>query len=394
MSSFNNHKWTLALLPLAVMLTACGQQGEQGEQAAGHGAMPPMPVSVVKMAAADVPVVTEYVGQAVGSREVEVRARVSGILQKRAYTEGASVRAGDVLFQLDAAPYQAALEQAEATLKLEEAKLIRAQQDHDRVLPLFKENAVSQKDRDDAVAALASAKASVAAARAAMKSAQINLGYTRVTAPISGVTSAEARSEGSLVQPGDAGLLTKISQLDPIYVKFSLSDNDVLKNQQLAASGKLRQPEGGRYIVSLKLPDGSTYGREGRINFADRVIDPTTGTSAARASFVNPEGTVRAGQFVRVELKGSVRLNALVVPQKAVLTSQQGKMVWVVGKDNTVEARPLQISDSANNGFIVESGLKAGDLVITDNLIKLRPGAKVVPQAAAANVAAPAAAQG
>jgi membrane fusion protein (multidrug efflux system) len=208
------------------------------------------------------------------------------------------------------------------------------------------------------------------------------------------VTSAEARSEGSLVQPGDAGLLTKISQLDPIYVKFSLSDNDVLKNQQLAASGKLRQPEGGRYIVSLKLPDGSTYGREGRINFADRVIDPTTGTSAARASFVNPEGTVRAGQFVRVELKGAVRLNALVVPQKAVLTSQQGKMVWVVGKDNTVEARPLQISDSANNGFIVESGLKAGDLVITDNLIKLRPGAKVVPQAAAANVAAPAAAQG
>lgn len=391
MSSFNNHKWTLALLPLAVMLTACGQQGEQ---ATGHGAMPPMPVSVVKMATADVPVVTEYVGQAVGSREVEVRARVSGILQKRAYTEGASVRAGDVLFQLDAAPYQAALEQAEATLKLEEAKLIRAQQDHDRVLPLFKENAVSQKDRDDAVAALASAKASVAAARAAMKSAQINLGYTRVTAPISGVTSAEARSEGSLVQPGDAGLLTKISQLDPIYVKFSLSDNDVLKNQQLAASGKLRQPEGGRYIVSLKLPDGSTYGREGRINFADRVIDPTTGTSAARASFVNPEGTVRAGQFVRVELKGAVRVGALVVPQKAVLTSQQGKMVWVVGKDNTVEARPLQISDSANNGFIVESGLKAGDLVITDNLIKLRPGAKVVPQAAAANVAAPAAAQG
>ncbi len=391
MSSFNNHKWTLALLPLAVMLTACGQQGEQ---AAGHGAMPPLPVSVVKMAAADVPVVTEYVGQAVGSREVEVRARVSGILQKRAYTEGASVRAGDLLFQLDAAPYQAALEQAEAALKLEEAKLIRAQQDYDRVLPLFKENAVSQKDRDDAVAALASAKASVAAARAAMKSAQINLGYTRVTAPISGVTSAEARSEGSLVTPGDAGLLTKISQLDPIYVKFSLSDNDVLKNQQLAASGKLRQPEGGRYIVSLKLPDGSTYGREGRINFADRVIDPTTGTSAARASFDNPEGTVRAGQFVRVELKGAVRLNALVVPQKAVLTSQQGKMVWVVGKDNSVEARPLQISDSANNGFIVESGLKAGDLVITDNLIKLRPGAKVVPQAAAANVAAPAAAQG
>lgn len=380
MSSYNQ-KWTLAILPLAVLLTACGQQG-----GAAKGAMPPLPVSVIKMAETDVPVSNEFVGQAVGSREVEVRARVSGILQKRAYTEGSSVKAGDLLFQLDAAPYQAAVEQAEAALKLQEAALIRAQQDHDRVLPLFKENAVSQKDRDDAVAALASAKASVAAARAALKSAQINLGYTRVTAPISGVTSAETRSEGSLVQPGDAGLLTRISQLDPIYVKFSLSDNDVLRNQKLAAAGKLRQPEGGRYTVALKLPDGSTYGREGRINFADRVIDPATGTSAARASFANPEGSVRAGQFVRVELKGAVRLNALVVPQKAVLTSQQGKMVWVVGKDNVVEARPLQISDSAHNGFIVESGLKAGDLVITDNLIKLRPGAKVAPKAVAANL--------
>jgi membrane fusion protein (multidrug efflux system) len=340
-----------------------------------------MPVSVKTMQAADVALVSEYVAQTSGSREVEVRARVSGILQKRAYTEGSTVKAGDLLFQIDAAPYQAAVDQAAAALKLQEASLIRAQQDHDRVIPLFKENAVSQKDRDDAVAALASAKASVAAARAGLKSAQINLDYTRVTAPIGGVTSAEVRSEGSLVQPGEGGLLTRISQLDPIHVKFSLSDNDVLKAQKLAAEGKLRLPAGNRYTVSLKLPDGAQYGRDGVIDFADRVIDPATGTSAARATFANPQGQLRPGQFVRVQLKGATRLGALVVPQQAVLSSQQGKMVWVVGKDNTAEPRPLQLGEATPAGFIVESGLKAGEQVIVDNLIKLRPGAKVVPQA-------------
>jgi len=366
---------------VALLLAACGQQQPQGGMG---GNMPPMPVSIVEMKPADVPVSTEYVAQTSGSREVEVRARVSGILQKRAYTEGAAVKAGDMLFQIDSAPYQAAVEQAAAALKLQEANLIRAQQDYDRVLPLFKENAVSQKDRDDAVAALASAKASVAAARAALKTAQINLDYTRVTAPISGITSAEVRSEGSLVQAGEGSLLTKISQLDPIYVKFSLSDNDVLKTQKLAADGKLRLPAGNRYSVSLKLPDGSQYGREGVIDFADRVIDPTTGTSATRATFANPQGQLRPGQFVRVVLKGATRVGALVVPQPAVLSTQQGKMVWVVGKDNKVEPRPLQLADTTaeSGGFIVESGLKAGDKVIIDNLIKLRPGAAVAPQAA------------
>lgn len=369
------------LLPVALLLAACGQQQPQGGMG---GNMPPMPVSIVEMKPADVPVSTEYVAQTSGSREVEVRARVSGILQKRAYTEGAAVKAGDMLFQIDSAPYQAAVEQAAAALKLQEANLIRAQQDYDRVLPLFKENAVSQKDRDDAVAALASAKASVAAARAALKTAQINLDYTRVTAPISGITSAEVRSEGSLVQAGEGSLLTKISQLDPIYVKFSLSDNDVLKTQKLAADGKLRLPAGNRYSVSLKLPDGSQYGREGVIDFADRVIDPATGTSATRATFANPQGQLRPGQFVRVVLKGATRVGALVVPQPAVLSTQQGKMVWVVGKDNKVEPRPLQLADTTaeSGGFIVESGLKAGDKVIIDNLIKLRPGAAVAPQAA------------
>lgn len=377
------------LLPLAVMLAACGKGG--ADQAAGHGGqMPPMPVSVQTMKAADVPLLTEYVAQTSGSREVEVRARVSGILQKRAYTEGSSVKAGDLLFQIDPAPYQAAVDQAAAALKLQEASLIRAQQDHDRVIPLFKENAVSQKDRDDAVAALASAKASVAAARAALKSAQINLDYTRVTAPIGGVTSAEVRSEGSLVQTGDGSLLTRISQLDPIYVKFSLSDNDVLRAQKLAAEGKLRLPAGNRYTVSVKLPDGTQYGRDGVIDYADRVVDPATGTAAARATFANPQGQLRPGQFVRVQLKGATRLGALVVPQQAVLSSQQGKMVWVVGQDGTAQPRPLQLGEATPAGFIVENGLKAGEQVIVDNLIKLRPGAKVVPQAAKPAASAPA----
>lgn len=373
-------------LPLASLLIACGQP-ESGHDGKAAGGMPPMPVKAITLQQQDVPLITEYAARISGSREVEVRARVSGILQKRTYTEGSTVNAGDVLFQIDPAPYQAAVEQAEAALQIEQARLIRAQQDHDRVIPLFKENAVSQKDRDDAVAALASAKASVAAAQAALKSARINLGYTRVSAPISGVTSAEVRSEGSLVQPGEGGLLTRVSQLDPVHVNFSLSDNDVLKAQRLAAEGKLRLPDGNRYTVSLRLPDGSQYGRDGVIDFADRVIDPATGTSAARASFANPKSELRPGQFVRVQLKGATRLGALVVPQQAVLSSQQGKMVWVVGKDQTAQPRPIQVGETTGSGFVVDGGLKAGEQVIVDNLIKLRPGAKVAPQAAGAQAA-------
>ncbi|MBV8681084.1 MAG: efflux RND transporter periplasmic adaptor subunit [Aquitalea sp.] len=382
-------KWLLFSM-LAASLTACGAKQEQAAQ----GAMPAMPVSVIQIAARNIPVNFEYVGQAAGSREVEVRARVGGILLKRAYTEGRPVKQGDLLFQLDPATYQTALDQAAAALKVQEAQLASTRQDYDRVMPLFKENAVSQKDRDDAVAAYQAAQAQVAAAKAKQKEAQINLDYTRVTAPISGMTSQETRSEGSLISTSaDGSLLTKISQLDPIYVNFSMSDSDQMNLRKMQDKGVLKLKDNGHFEVALKLADGSQFDHNGVLNFTDSLVDSTTGTIRSRASLANPQGKILPGQFVRVVLKGAERINAIAVPQRAVLTTQQGKMVWVVGEGNKVQPRPITVSQEVGLDVLVESGLKPGEQVVVDNIIKLRPGAEVKPQPYKADASTPTAKQ-
>lgn len=369
----------------AVLLAAC--QDKQG----GMPAMPPPEVTVVTVKPADVPLPLEYVGQTAGSREVEVRARVSGILLKRLYVEGRPVKAGDVLYQIDPEQAKAALDQARGALEVEQAKLIRTRQDQARILPLFAENAVSQKDRDEAVADFESAQASVASARARLREAQINMDYTRVTAPISGMTSKEVRSEGSLVSPsGDTSLLTKISQLDPMYVNFSMSDNELLRLRTWQAQGRFEPPEGERYTVEIKLSDGSMFPTAGRLNFTDNLIDPSTGAIRSRAEFANPDGVLLPGQFVRVYLKGGKLKNAMLVPQRAVLSTQQGKLVFVANAQNKAEPRPVELGDEVKNEVIVTHGLQAGDRVIVDGNIKARPGApvKVVDPAAAGKPAA------
>ncbi len=356
--------------------------------------MPQPEVTVVTVKPAYVPLPLEYVGQTAGSREVEVRARVSGILLKRLYAEGRPVKAGDALYQIDPEQAKAALDQARGALEVEQAKLIRAKQDQARILPLFAENAVSQKDRDEAVANFESAQASVAAARARVREAQINMDYTRVTAPISGMTSKEVRSEGSLVSPsGDASLLTKISQLDPMYVNFSMSDNELLRLRTWQAQGRFEPPEGERYTVEVKLSDGSMFPTVGRLNFTDNLIDPSTGAIRSRAEFANPDGVLLPGQFVRVYLKGGKLKNAMLIPQRAVLSTQQGKLVFVANAQNKAEPRPVELGDEVKNEVIVVRGLQAGDRVIVDGNIKARPGApvKVVdPTAAGKPAAAPA----
>ncbi|WP_254894487.1 efflux RND transporter periplasmic adaptor subunit [Chromobacterium haemolyticum] len=380
-------QWLL-LTALAASLMACGQKNDKHA-----GAMPPMPVGVLEITPSDVPVSFEFVGQAAGSREVEVRARVGGILLKRAYTEGKPVKQGDLLFQIDPEPLKATLDQAQGNLQVQQAQLVRTKQDYDRISPLFKENAVSQKDRDDAVSAYEAAKASVAAAQAQVQQAKINLGYARVTAPISGMTSQETRSEGSLVSTtADGSLLTKVSQLDPVYVNFSMSDSDMMNLRKMQDSGQLKLAANGHFNVQLKLTDGSTYGKSGRLNFTDSLVDASTGTIRSRATFANPDGGILPGQFVRVILQGAKRSNAIAVPQRAVLTSQQGKMVWVVGADNKVQPRPITVSQDVGLNVLVESGLKAGDKVVVDNIIKLRPGADVKPHPFKADASAPAAA--
>jgi membrane fusion protein (multidrug efflux system) len=378
---------------LAAPLTALALSACQDKQE-GMPAMPPPEVTVVTVKPADVPLPLEYVGQTAGSREVEVRARVSGILLKRLYAEGRPVKAGDALYQIDPEQAKAALDQARGALEVEQAKLIRAKQDQARILPLFAENAVSQKDRDEAVANFESAQASAAAARARVREAQINMDYTRVTAPISGMTSKEVRSEGSLVSPsGDASLLTKISQLDPMYVNFSMSDNELLRLRTWQAQGRFEPPEGERYTVEVKLSDGSMFPTVGRLNFTDNLIDPSTGAIRSRAEFANPDGVLLPGQFVRVYLKGGKLKNAMLIPQRAVLSTQQGKLVFVANAQNKAEPRPVELGDEVKNEVIVVRGLQAGDRVIVDGNIKARPGApvKVVdPTAAGKPAAAPA----
>lgn len=365
-------------LPVAVMMSfvlfACGG-GKKQEQ------MPPMAVSVLEVTPQEVPITLDAPGQTVGSREVEVRSRASGILLRRTYTEGRPVKEGDALFKIDSQSTKAAVDAAKATLSVQQAAALQAKQNYDRILPLYKQNAVSRRDRDDAVAAYNSAKASVEAAQAQLRSAQINLNYSTVSAPISGVTSSEVRSEGSLISPQD--ILTKITQLNPMYVNFSYSDNDMLQLRKDQQEGRIRLPNDNLFDVVVLLPDGSEYPIKGKMSFTDSVVSPTTGTIRARATFANPENALLPGLFVRVVLKGAVRTNAILIPQRAILSGPQGKTVWVVTGDNTVEQRPVKTADTVDKNIIVVDGLKAGDKVILDNTMKLfqmPPGSKVDPK--------------
>lgn len=358
-------------MALASSLAACGQSAEQKQTP------PPPEVTSLVVKKADVPRVFEYVGQVSGFRDVEVRARVGGIVMKRLYEEGRHVKQGDPLFLIDQEPMRASFDQAKAALAVEEARLQRARQEFARIRPLVTEKAVSQKDYDDAVASLESAQASAAVARARLREAQINMNYTKVTAPISGMTSKEVVSEGSLVGAGQNGLLTIISQVDPVYVNFSMADNDALLMRRMIQNGQLIMPRGDALDVELRLADGTFFKNIGRMSFTDNLIDPTTGTLRARAQFDNPDGELLPGQFVRVSMKGAVQKNTLLVPQRAVMSTAQGTMVMTINKQNIVEPRPVKIGQEIGRDFVIEEGLKGGETIIVDGIMKARPGSPV-----------------
>jgi len=364
-----------ALLILsAAALAACGPKGPAD---GGHGGMPPAMVAVQEVQPKTIPVEFEYPAQTAGSREVEVRARVAGILMKRNYEEGATVRAGQSLFTIDPVPFQAAVARAEADVAAAEARLANASRNARRTKPLYDARAASQKDYDDAVSADEVAAADVKSAKARLIEANLNLEYTRVEAPISGVTSRALKSDGSLIA-GPADLLTTVSQFDPIYVNFGLTETEQSKLRQEAAAGKLVLPKDGRFEIAIRFEDGKVYARPGRLAFTDVRVNAQTGTSDARAEIPNPAGEVRPGQFVRVMLKGAQRPGAIAVPQRAVLESPQGKMVYLFGKDNKAEPRPITVGDWTGSDWIVTSGLNAGDKVIVDGLARIFfPGAPV-----------------
>ena len=364
-----------ALFLSLAFLAACGPQG--GPHGGGHGGMPPAVVAVQEVKPKTVGVEYEYPAQTAGSREVEVRARVPGILEKRNYAEGGIVRAGQSLFTLDVAPFQAAAARAEADVTAAEARHAQAARNARRMKPLFEARAASQKDYDDATSAEEVAAADVKAARARLTEARLNLNYTKVESPVSGFASRSLKSEGSLIA-GPADLLTTVSQVDPIYVNFGFSESEQAKLKKEASAGKLVLPKEGKFDVAIRFEDGSLYHRAGRLAFTDVRLNNQTGTSDARAEVPNPAGEVRPGQFVRVILKGATRPDAITVPQRAVMEGPQGKIVYLLGKDNKAEPRPITVGEWVGGGeWVVTSGLAAGDKVIVEGLMKVFPGAPV-----------------
>jgi membrane fusion protein, multidrug efflux system len=341
-----------------------------------NAGMPPPEVDVVTVQPHAVPATFEYVGQTAGSREVEVRPRVAGIILKRNYREGAAVREGQPMFAVDPAPFQVAVARAEAQLASAEAKLAQAKRNSARLRPLFEAKAASQKDYDEAASAEEVAEADAKTARANLADARLALGYTRVEAPVTGIAGRAQRSEGNYV-PGPDALLTTVSQIDPIYVLFGISDEERLKLAREAEAGLMTLPKDGKFEVSVRLADGSVYSRAGRLNFSDVRVSGQTGTSEVRAELPNPDSLLRPGQFVRVTLKGAQRPAAVLVPQRAVLEGPKGKFVYVVNGENRAEPRPVVLGDWQGDAWVVNSGLAAGDRVIVNGVMKIGPGAPV-----------------
>jgi membrane fusion protein, multidrug efflux system len=386
--------WRSVLLSASVLvLGACDKAPapKAGGPAGPPGGMPPPEVSVITVQAASQPVDYEYAGQTTGSRETEVRARVAGVLQRRLYEEGAVVKAGSPMFQIDPATFQAQLTSAEAAVALAEARVNQAKRDNARLIPLIAEKAISQKEYDDSRSALELAEASLKQSRAQAAEARLNMSFTKVVAPISGVTGAVSKSDGSLVTAADS-LLTTIVQTNPIYVNFSVSESEFLKLNKQVNDGQLTVP-GKRanngslgFTVQLKLADGSIFPRTGKLNFASEKVNAQTGNIEARAEIPNPEGNLRPGQFVRVKLSGASRVNVLTVPQRAVIDSPFGKIVFVVSPDNKLAPRPIELDGWTQGQWIVSKGLQNGERVLVEGFIKANtPGMTVKPVPYVAN---------
>lgn len=340
------------------------------------GGFQPAPVSVISVESRDVPVRYEYVAQTAGYREVEVRARVTGILTQRSYREGATVQRGQSLFTIDPAPFQVALAKAEADLSVAQVRLAQAQRELARLKPVREARAISQKELDDSVSAEQVAEAEVKSLNARVNEARLNLSYTRVEAPISGIASRAAVSEGALVS-GPNVLLATVTQTDPMYVIFGVSDREHLALRRDVEAGRLKMPADRKFQARVKLSDGSLYDGVGALNFTDVRVNTQTGTSESRAEFSNKNNILRSGEFVRLILDGAVRPDAIVVPQRAVLESPKGKFVYVVTPDSKAEARPVEVGAWADDGWVINSGLKAGERVIVDGVMKIGPGAPV-----------------
>ncbi|PAV48032.1 efflux transporter periplasmic adaptor subunit [Pseudomonas sp. HAR-UPW-AIA-41] len=338
-------------------------------------AMPPAEVVVAVAKSEDVSFFLEYPGRTAGYREVQVRAQVSGILQQRNYQEGSQVKQGQVLFSIDPRTYQAALARAKGALAQEQARYRQTERDLRRIRELQKKGFASESELDNAISNFEQSKANIEAAKAEVQSKQIDLDYTTVEAPISGITSKEAVSEGSLIVANDpnSSLLTQITQLDPIYVNYAYADREAARLREAVQSGVVRLPADNQLTAEIIFGDGSLYAQKGKVDFTDSLIDKGTGTVSARAIVPNPEQALLPGQFVRIRISGMVRPNSITVPEKALAQGPAGNFVYVVDEQGVARARPVDTDYTLNGRWIIRSGLSSGERVIVDGLIRVRP---------------------
>ena len=358
---------SIAMSVISVLLASCGKNSETPQSPAGMA----LPVSVIEVQPTRVPISAEAVAQTEGAKEVEIRPRVGGILLKRLYEEGAAVKAGQPMFLIDPVPYQNALAQAKAQLAEQKARSIQTEREEKRLHDLLETQAISQREYDNAVSENAIARAALEHAEVRVRDAALNLSYTSVTAPVNGISGRFRFSEGALVEAHNS-LLTTIVQLSPIWVRFSLSSNELAQIGGPLTERKVRE-------VTLLLPDGTEYEKKGELNFAASQIDPELGTQQLRATFENSQQELLPGQFVRARVITGERDGVFLVPQSAVLISDLGKSVYVVNEKNEVTPRPVVAGEWVGSNWAILDGLKRGDKVIVDNIIKLRPGAVVSP---------------
>jgi membrane fusion protein (multidrug efflux system) len=367
----------------ALAAAAAGLLGLLSGCGGGKPAAPPAPAVIVEtVVKRDLPVMLSYPARVAGSRVVEVRARVNGTIVQRAYKEGQVVKQGDLLFRIDPAPYQAAYDRAAAQVDSERANVEEARRQFDRVKTLAASGVASQREYDQATSELAKSQAALGVAEAALREAKLDLDYTSVRAPVAGIASKEAVTVGNTVdgKSGAGGdLLTSIVQANPAFAEFSVPEDEYLRLREFA-----RYRPGS---VTANITSGSTCKTQGNVDFTDVFVNSSTGTIRARAVFPNTDGCLLSGQFLGVAIEGLTLPDRIVVPKTAVLFGATGPTAWVVGPDNVVAPRPLQIKDSWQDSWIVDGGLAPGDRIVVDGILKVNPGAKVVPQTRAEQAA-------
>ena len=367
-------RWLLMALtpPLLIgsLLTGCDKPAPKPRE------RPPAQVTVQHIVPQDVPVSFEFVGQTESTQQVQVRARVDGFLEKRLYVEGSLVKEGQPMFQQDKKPFIASLDAAKGALAEQQARLQVANDNLARVKPLAKLKALSQKDLDDALGEQQQAAAAVFSAKANVQTAELNLGYTTITAPVTGLSSYAQVQDGAYLSASNS-LLTYVSKIDSLWVNFSISENELLRYRTDREKGLLRTPGETDYVVELVLADGSVFPQRGRVTFANADFNPQTGTYLLRATVPNPQAALRPGQFVRVRLVGAERPNAILVPQAAVLQGAKGHFVILVDKDDTAQPRPVEVGPWHGNDWFITAGLAPGDVIVTDGVAHLAPGARV-----------------